>query len=107
MDWATLLRDFGPSMTFGGAAGVAVGYTAKKAAKGMAVILGIVFILIQALTYYGLITVNWGSFEARATALWMDSHGETLPTRFWEMLTNNLPFGGTFVAGFMIGFNKG
>ena len=107
MDWGTLLRDFGPSMTFGGAAGLVVGYTAKKVAKGFALVLGLGFILIQVLSYYGFITVNWGGVEARATSLWMDSHGESLPNRFWEMLTSNLPFGGTFVAGFMIGFHKG
>lgn len=108
MDLSQLLGT--PTVTalgFGGAAGLVVGYTAKKITKLLALALGLTFILVQALAYEGLITVNWGVVQNTAENVWTDPHGMTLADRAWAVLTANLPFGGGFVAGFALGFKLG
>ena len=107
MDLTGLLHEYGGSLGFGGAAGLAVGYTAKKMTKLVALALGVAFILVQALSYSGLITVNWGAVQDTAQGVWSDGQGGTMADRAWAILTANLPFGGAFVAGFALGFRLG
>ena len=92
---------------FGGMAGLVVGYTAKKIAKLAAILLGVLFLLIQILAYNGLITVNWGAVEHSASGVWTDASGMTLAQRAWAVISANLPFGGAFVTGFLLGFKLG
>lgn len=92
---------------FGGVAGAAVGYTAKKLTKLVALLLGAAFILVQVLVHYGLITVNWGAVESSAQGVWSGPDGVTLVDRAWSLLRDQLPFGGAFVAGFALGFKLG
>ncbi|MDG2307105.1 MAG: FUN14 domain-containing protein [Candidatus Binatia bacterium] len=91
---------------FGGVVGLAVGYTAKKIGKLVLLAIGAVFILLQALAYTELIDIDWGAVEGAATNAWETSDG-TLADRAWQVVTNNLPFGGGFVAGFALGFKMG
>jgi len=95
------------SLGFGGVAGAVVGYTAKKVTKMVAIMLGLAFILIQLLVHQGLVTVDWNAVENTAHGVWVDPHGHTLAERAWGMLTANLPFGGGFVTGFLLGFKLG
>lgn len=92
---------------FGGVAGAIVGYTAKKIAKLAAILLGVLFIMVQLLAYYGFITVNWTVVQGTAEEVWKDPQGTTVADRAWDMLVANLPFGGGFVAGFTLGFKLG
>lgn len=92
------------ALGFGGVAGLVVGYAAKKVTKVVAVILGLVFILLQILVYNELINVNWGAVQHTAQQVWTDPHGVTLADRVWAIMTANLPFGGAFVTGFALGF---
>lgn len=107
MDWSRLFQDIGPSVGFGGAAGLVVGFATKKITKFVAIGLGVLFILIQVLAYYRFISVNWGEVEAQATGFLIDSHGNSAAEQFWNMVTSNLPFGAAFAAGFAIGFKQG
>ena len=95
------------SLGFGGAAGLVVGYAAKKVTKVVAVLLGLLFILLQVLVYNELISVNWSAVQHTAEHVWTDPHGVTLADRVWGILSANLPFGGGFVAGFAAGFKLG
>jgi uncharacterized membrane protein (Fun14 family) len=95
------------ALGFGGAAGLVVGYAAKKVTKVVAVVLGLLFILLQVLAYNDLITVNWSGVQHTAQQMWTDPHGVTLADRLWGILTANLPFGGGFVTGFALGFKLG
>lgn len=95
------------SLGFGGAAGLVVGYAAKKVTKVVALILGLLFIVLQLLVYNELITVNWSSVQHTAQHVWIDPNGITLADRCWGILTANLPFGGGFVTGFALGFKLG
>lgn len=96
-----------PTLGFGGIAGLAVGYTAKKVTKLAALLLGITFVVVQALAYLGLIQVNWGEVERFATTVNTTADGGTLAGKAWEIVTANLPFGGGFVAGFAVGLKLG
>ena len=106
-DWTQLFASIGAPLTFGGVAGVIVGYTAKKLTKLLALALGLLFIIVQVLAYKGLITINWGTVQTSAKDVWTDARGVTLADQAWEVLTANLPFGGGFVAGFFVGFKLG
>ncbi len=96
-----------PGLGFGGVAGVTVGYTAKKLTKLAAILLGVLFIIVQLLAYFGFITVNWGTVEETAQHVWRGPEGATLAEHAWQVLTANLPFAGGFAAGFTIGFKLG
>jgi uncharacterized membrane protein (Fun14 family) len=95
------------TMGFGGVAGAVVGYTAKKITKLAALLLGLLFVVIQVLASQGYVTVNWGAVQETAETVWRDPQGVTLADRAWAILSANLPFGGGFVAGFALGFKLG
>jgi uncharacterized membrane protein (Fun14 family) len=95
------------ALGFGGIAGAIVGYTAKKLTKLMALVLGLIFIAIQALVYLNFVTVDWNAVQHTAEHVWKDTQGVTLADRAWDVISANLPFGGGFVAGFALGFKLG
>ena len=107
MDISQLVGPIAPSLGFGGAAGLDVGYTAKKLTKLLALLLGCTFILLQLAAYEGFITVNWSAVQGSAEHIWSNPQGLTLADRAWDVLTANLPFGGGFVAGFALGLKLG
>jgi uncharacterized membrane protein (Fun14 family) len=107
MDLSQLLGGSVAALGFGGVAGAVVGYTAKKVTKLVALLLGLAFILVQVLVYKGLISVNWDAVQSTAEGVWADPHGVTLAERAWQVLSANLPFGGGFAAGFVLGFKLG
>lgn len=99
----------GPLATlgFGGLLGAAVGFTAKKVSKLLALVVGLLFIALQLLAWNGWVTVDWSSIEAAARSHWASSDGTTVLDRAWEVIASNLPFGGGFAAGFLLGFRMG
>jgi uncharacterized membrane protein (Fun14 family) len=92
---------------FGGVAGAIVGYTAKKLTKLAALVLGLIFIVIQGLVYLKFVSVDWNAVQGTAEHVWMDAQGVTLAERAWQVISANLPFGSGFVAGFALGFKLG
>jgi uncharacterized membrane protein (Fun14 family) len=102
-----LLPDSAPTLGFGGVAGLIVGYTAKKLTKLAAILLGVLFIAVQLLAYYGFITVNWGNVQETAVHVWRGPEGATLADQAWHVLSANLPFAGGFAGGFAVGFKLG
>jgi uncharacterized membrane protein (Fun14 family) len=107
LDVGSLLGAPVASLGFGGAAGLVVGYAAKKVTKVVALVLGLLFIVLQVLAYNELISVNWGVVQQAAQQAWTDPHGVTLADRAWTIITANLPFGGGFITGFALGFKLG
>lgn len=106
-DLGEILTGPAGALGFGGVAGVLVGYAAKKLAKAVAVVLGLLFILLQLLVHEGFISVNWDTVQATAEGAWRNPQGQTLADRAWAIVIGNLPFGGGFVAGFALGFKIG
>jgi uncharacterized membrane protein (Fun14 family) len=106
-DLGLLLRGPVGEMGFGGVAGAVVGYAAKKLTKLAALVLGVIFLVIQGLVYLKFVSVDWNAVQHTAEHVWTDAHGVTLAQRAWEIVSANLPFGGGFVAGFALGFKFG
>ena len=106
-DLGSVLSGPAAALGFGGVAGAVVGYTAKKITKLVAIILGVVFIVVQLLVYLGYVSVNWQAVESGAQSVWTSPDGTTLADKAWSVLRTQLPFGGGFVAGFALGFKMG
>lgn len=91
------------SLGGGGIAGWAVGFTLKKLAKVLAIILGISFLSIQYLAYKKIVTVDWNKVQDVVDQQKLESaSGELM-----SAMTYNLPFAGSFLIGFWLGFRKG
>jgi uncharacterized membrane protein (Fun14 family) len=88
----------------GGVAGWAVGFTLKKVAKIFALILGVVFVSLQVLAYKNLISIDWGKIESMVTE---NKQLESSVSGVMSVITYNLPFAGSFLVGFWLGFRKG
>lgn len=88
----------------GGVAGWAVGFTLKKVAKIFALILGVVFVSLQVLAYKKLISIDWGKIESMVTE---NKQLESSVSGVMSVITYNLPFAGSFLVGFWLGFRKG
>lgn len=87
----------------GGLAGWSVGFTLKKFAKMAALLVGVIFIALQALAYHHFIAVDWQKIQqfvpdSRLQEWWMAMMG---------VLTYQFPFAGSFAVGFFLGFRKG
>lgn len=87
----------------GGIAGWAVGFTLKKFAKMMALLVGIAFISLQVLAFNQFITIDWNRIKSAVP----DESIEKSATGLMSIITYNLPFAGSFIVGFWLGFRKG
>lgn len=87
----------------GGIAGWAVGFTLKKMAKLAALVVGVAFISIQYLAYNQYITIDWDRIRQSVP----NESIERSYTGLMSVLTYNLPFAGSFIVGFWLGFRKG
>lgn len=91
----------------GGVVGFAVGFTVKKVSKLAALLLGCIFILLQVLAYYGIVTIDWGPInhwwgrfvEPKA----LQGRWETVRT----ILFANIPASGGAIPGFIMGLKMG
>ena len=103
MEW---LKPLIEQLGFGGLTGAIAGYAAKKIAKLAALVLGLLFILLQYLAYKGWVDIQWGEV-GKAAAPHLAHGGKSAGMSVWKVLTHNIPFGGAFAAGFWLGFKKG
>jgi len=87
----------------GGIAGWAVGFTLKKFAKLLALVIGVAFMSLQLLAFNHFITIDWERIKKAVP----DESIEQSATSLMSVITYNLPFAGSFAAGFWLGFRKG
>jgi uncharacterized membrane protein (Fun14 family) len=103
----TTLAPYLEQISFGLIAGFASGYAFKKLGKLMAFAVGLLFIALQILAFYGLVTINWGEIQSRVDPL---LEAESL-RQFWQgllsVLTFNITFAAAFVPGFLLGMRRG
>jgi uncharacterized membrane protein (Fun14 family) len=94
-------------LSFGGIAGFAAGYALKKLGKLVALGVGLLFIALQLLAYYGFISVDWGVVQRQVDPL---LEPESLG-RMWDglvaLLTYNVTFALAFVPGLVLGLRRG
>jgi uncharacterized membrane protein (Fun14 family) len=89
----------------GGLLGYFTGTAVKTMSRLLGCLLGIVFILMQLLAYYGLAEWHWDAIAQfimgpAATA------ADAASAKLWTILTYNLPFTGGFATGFYIGLRR-
>jgi uncharacterized membrane protein (Fun14 family) len=88
----------------GGLLGYAVGLAFRSAAKVLGCLLGLLFILLQVLAYYGIVHVDWTQFAHHAQPA--EHLAETGLEKLWHVMTYNLPFGGGFAAGLALALRR-
>ncbi|GAA5511430.1 hypothetical protein Dcar01_00139 [Deinococcus carri] len=96
------LRPLLPDLSVGALLGFATGLALKKVGRLALVALGLLFLSVQLLAYFGLLTVNWPRVQALA-APWLQQGGELGGMWLTRVLTANLPFAGAFTAGLLLG----
>lgn len=91
----------------GAVMGFCVGFMVKKVSKIAAIVVGLAFVLIQVLAFYGIITIDWAPIKD-----WWDQ--ATTPDRIqgqWavvrSLLFSNVPALGGAVPGFILGLKRG
>lgn len=94
-------------ISFGLIGGFAVGYAFKKLGKLVAFALGLLFIALQILAFYGLVTINWGEIQSRVDPLLEAESLQQMWRSLLAMLTFNIPFAAAFVPGFIFGLRRG
>ena len=88
----------------GGLLGYAVGIAFKSAAKTLGCLLGLLFILLQVLAYYHVVSIDWTQMAHHAQPA--EHLAESGLGKLWHVMTYNLPFGGGFAAGLAWGLRR-
>ncbi len=101
------LQPYIGQITFGGLAGFVAGYALKKVGKLAALLLGLFFIGLQVMAYYGLVQIDWTRIQASVDPLLGKEQLQGLWQNLVHVLTYNAPFAGGFVAGLLLGLKKG
>lgn len=101
MDW---LLPFAGTLGIGGILGWAAANFLKTTARMLGCIIGLVFILMQVMAYYGIAEWHWDALaKAASPAGQAAKAGGGL---LWKIMTYNLPFAGGFAGGFWWGLRK-
>lgn len=104
MSLSNILTPLAGEIGIGGIGGFLAGWALKKAAKIVAVIIGLSFLGLQYLAYENIIQINYGALQDWANNLVGQAAGtQSLVTDFFV----HLPFGASFIGGFYLGFQKG
>lgn len=87
--------------SFGTLIGFATGYALKVLGRGLLVVFGVEYIILQILSYKNFITVNWQKILASGSPVWdkRRSYFDSL----LRMLTSKIPFKAGFVGGLYMG----
>ena len=97
---STLTSELG----IGGIGGFCVGYSMKKLAKIVSIIVALSFLGLQILAQKGVIMINYFALEAWATNML----GETGALQgFFVTLIAQMPFGIGFTGGLLLGLKNG
>jgi len=101
MDW---LWPVAGTLGLGGLLGWAAGNFVRTTARLIGCLLGLVFILMQILAYYGIAEWHWEILQkAVVPAQQAAKAGGSL---LWKIMTYNLPFAGGFATGFWLGVRR-
>ncbi|MGD9496101.1 MAG: FUN14 domain-containing protein [Armatimonadota bacterium] len=96
-----ILSTLGVGGLFGYGAGVAI----RSVTRLMGCMIGVLFILMQVLAYFGLAQWHWdriGDLIAGPGA----TAAKSASAMLWKILTYNLPFTGGFAAGFYLAMRR-
>ena len=103
----TTVAPYLQQLTFGAVAGFLVGYALKKVGKFVAIAIGLLFVVIQTLAYFGFLTVNWGEVQGRVDPLLEPESINDLWRGLVALLTYNITFAAAFVPALILGLKRG
>ena len=93
--------------TLGVAIGFCVGFLAKKVVKIVAVLVGLVFVLLQVLAYADIVTVHWSPIAAWWDMMRRPENLEGQWNAVYSILFANVPALVGAVPGLILGLKKG
>ncbi len=94
-------------ISFGALAGFASGYALKKVGKVLAIIIGLLFVALQLLAYYGIVEINWGVVQGHVDPLLEPESLGDMWHNLVQLLTYNITFAAAFVPGLIFGLRRG
>jgi len=101
---SSVLPQLGFQLGIGSVGGFIVGYFVKKLSKLAAFVIGLFIVALLYLGIRGIININYDALWAALR----DSLGLAESTFSWLIgLISLLPFAGSFVVGFLLGFKLG
>jgi len=104
LELSNILTPLAGEIGIGGIGGFLSGWALKKAAKLLAIILGVAFLGLQYLAYKGVIAIDYSALTTWANELLGQTSGvQSLLTDFIV----HAPFGAAFIGGFYLGLQKG
>ncbi|MEA3403005.1 MAG: FUN14 domain-containing protein [Armatimonadota bacterium] len=89
----------------GGLLGYGAGVAVKSVTRLVGCLIGVLFILMQVLAYYGLAEWHWDRIAELVTGP-AASAAQVASAKLWKILTYNLPFTGGFAAGFYMAMRR-
>jgi uncharacterized membrane protein (Fun14 family) len=92
---------------FGGIAGFLAGYALKKVGRIVAFVIGIIFVVLQVLAYYGFVSVNWIQIQESVDPLLETNNLNAFWQSLINILTHNFVAAAAFVPGFILGLRRG
>ena len=104
LELSNILTPLAGEIGIGGVGGFLAGWALKKAAKIMAIIIGVAFLGLQYMAYKGVIAIDYSALTSWVNELVGQASGvQNLITDFIV----HAPFGAAFVGGFYLGLQKG
>lgn len=97
-----VLQPLLPDLGVGALLGFATGVALRHIGRVVLIVLGVLFLTLQLLAYFELVSVNWLKVQA-LTEPWLRQGGEQGAQWFSRVLSANLPFAGAFSAGLLVG----
>lgn len=86
---------------------MATGFAIKAVGRIVAIALGLLFISLQFLVYLGYLEVDWLRLQRDVEPLLEQEKVQGMWNSMLGFLTQNLPFGGAYVAGLLLGLRRG
>ncbi|CAM3748925.1 FUN14 domain-containing protein [Deinococcus frigens] len=96
------LRPLLPDLSVGALLGFATALALKAVGRIVLIVVGLLFIALQLLSYFDLISINWLHLQSVAEPA-LKQGSEQGAAWFQRVLLANLPFAGAFTAGFLLG----
>ena len=93
------------TLGFGGLLGFVSGMAVRTLGRMVGCMLGVIFILMQLMAYYGLAEWHWNRIADFVTGP-AATAAEAATGALWKILTYNLPLTGGFTAGFYLGLRR-
>ncbi len=96
------LRPLLPDLSVGALLGFATALALKAVGRVVLIVVGLLFIALQLLSYFDIVSVNWLQLQTLAEPA-LRRGGEQGGEWLQRVLLANLPFAGAFTAGFVLG----